>query len=105
MVAPFDLRIANLGVEADQYIGVGQTLFEGDSVDRVEMDIQVPLSALRRLFLDLPTADRAGAASQPVDPTQLNALLPEARGTRSAGAAGSRQCRGRMAGGVRAHGR
>jgi hypothetical protein len=80
MVAPFDLRIANLGVEADQYIGVGQTLFEGDSADRVEMDIQVPLSALRRLFLDLPTADRAGAASRPVDPTRLNALLPKLAG-------------------------
>jgi hypothetical protein len=61
-------------------MGRSQTLFEGDSVDRVEMDIQVPLSALRRLFLDLPTADRAGAASQPVDPTQLNALLPELAG-------------------------
>lgn len=82
--APFDLRIANLGVEADQYVGVGQTLFEGDSVDRVEMDIQVPLHALRRLFLDLPAerlyADGAQAASQPVDPTQFNALLPKLAG-------------------------
>ena len=40
--APFELRIANLVVEADQYVGVGQTLFEGDSVDRMKMDIQVP---------------------------------------------------------------
>ncbi|NEV63470.1 efflux RND transporter periplasmic adaptor subunit [Thiorhodococcus minor] len=90
--APFDLRIANLGVEADQYVGVGQTLFEGDSVDRVEMDIQVPLYALRRLFLDLPaeglTPDWASdqppdprqAASRVVDPTQLNALLPKLAG-------------------------
>ena len=66
--APFDLRIANLDVEADQYVGVGQTLFEGDAVDRVEMDIQVPLYALRRLFLDRPELV--------VEPTRISELLP-----------------------------
>jgi multidrug efflux pump subunit AcrA (membrane-fusion protein) len=66
--APFDLRIANLEVEADQYVGVGQTLFEGDAVDRVEMDIQVPLYALRRLFLDRPELV--------VEPTRISEQLP-----------------------------
>lgn len=79
IVAPFDLRIASLGVEADQYVGVGQTLFEGDSVDRVEMNIQVPLYSLRRLFLGLsaldPSQDPAG-----LDPTRLSEHLPELAG-------------------------
>jgi RND family efflux transporter MFP subunit len=68
ILAPFDLRIANLEVEADQYVGVGQTLFEGDAVDRVEMDVQVPLFALRRLFLDRPELV--------VEPTRISELLP-----------------------------
>jgi RND family efflux transporter MFP subunit len=70
--APFDLRIANLEVEADQYVGIGQTLFEGDAVDRVEMDIQVPLFTLRRLFLDRPELV--------VEPTQISELLPSVIG-------------------------
>lgn len=54
--APFRLRVADLAVEADQYIGVGQQMFAGDSVDRVEIVAQTPISALRRLFVgrDLP---------------------------------------------------
>ncbi|MGB5832029.1 MAG: efflux RND transporter periplasmic adaptor subunit, partial [Thiohalocapsa sp.] len=72
IVAPFDLRVADLDVEADQYVAVGQTLFEGDSVDRVEMDIQVPLHSLRRLFLNRP--------HPAVDLTRLNELLPELAG-------------------------
>ena len=70
--APFELRIANLAVEADQYVGVGQVLFEGDSVDRVEMDVQVPLHSLRRLFLDRPPTV--------LDPTRLSEMLPELAG-------------------------
>jgi RND family efflux transporter MFP subunit len=68
ILAPFDLRIANLEVEADQYVGIGQTLFEGDAVDRVEMDVQVPLFALRRLFLDRPELV--------VEPTRISEQLP-----------------------------
>lgn len=70
--APFEMRIANLSVEAEQYVGVGQTLFEGDAVDRVEMDIQVPLFALRRLFLDHPELV--------VEPSRIRELLPAALG-------------------------
>lgn len=50
--APFNLRIANLTMETDQYISSGQTLFEGDSVDRVEVMAQVSLSSLRHLFAE-----------------------------------------------------
>ena len=49
--APFNMRVANLNVEADQYVPVGQSLFEGDAVDRVEIQAQVAMSSLRRLFI------------------------------------------------------
>lgn len=49
--APYDMRVASLNVEADQYVPVGQSLFEGDSVDRVEIKAQVAMSSLRRLFI------------------------------------------------------
>ena len=49
--APFNMRVANLKVEADQYVPVGQSLFEGDAVDRVEIKAQVAMSSLRRLFI------------------------------------------------------
>jgi RND family efflux transporter MFP subunit len=54
ITAPFTLRVANLAVEADQFVGVGQRLFEGDAIDRVEIDAQVALFALRRLFIGRP---------------------------------------------------
>lgn len=50
--APFNLRVANLKIEADQYVSKGETLFQGDGVDRVEVVAQVSMSALRNLFLD-----------------------------------------------------
>ena len=49
--APYDMRVANLKVEADQYVPIGQSLFEGDAVDRVEIKAQVAMSSLRRLFI------------------------------------------------------
>jgi len=49
--APFTLRVAGLAVEADQYVGVGQSLFEGDDIARVEIEAQLALSNLRRLFI------------------------------------------------------
>lgn len=52
--APFNLRVANMKIEADQYASKGQTLFEGDTVDRVEIQAQVSLSSLRRLFIGRP---------------------------------------------------
>jgi RND family efflux transporter MFP subunit len=49
--APFNLRIADLAVEKDQYVGIGQTLFRGDAVDRVEIVAQLAMSSLRNLFV------------------------------------------------------
>ncbi|WP_462322452.1 efflux RND transporter periplasmic adaptor subunit [Halochromatium sp.] len=75
ITAPFDLRVANLTIEADQYVGVGQTLFEGDSVNRVEIQAQVPMASLRRLFI----------ARGPIDlePARLTAELPRRIGLRA----------------------
>jgi RND family efflux transporter MFP subunit len=52
--APFNMRVANLVVAADQFVSVGQTLFEGDAVDRVEIEAQMAMSSLRRLFIGRP---------------------------------------------------
>ena len=48
--APFNLRITELAVEKHQYVTIGQTLFRGDGVDRVEIVAQVAMSSLRNLF-------------------------------------------------------
>ena len=49
--APFNLRIAELAIEKDQYVSVGQVLFKGDSVDRIEVVAQIEMSAIRHLFI------------------------------------------------------
>jgi len=65
--APFDRRVADLQVEADQFVSVGQTLFAGDAVDRVEIEVQVAMSSLRRLFL--------GRTEFKLDPARLSEQL------------------------------
>ncbi len=58
--APFTLRVANLKVEQDQFVSIGQTLFQGDAVDQVEITAQFAMSALSRLFIgrdELPVTD------------------------------------------------
>ena len=51
ILAPFNLRVANMQIETDQFVSKGQTLLEGDSVDRVEILAQFPIASLRRLFI------------------------------------------------------
>lgn len=48
--APFDLRIANLAIEKDQFVSTGQQLFAGDDVARTEIIAQVAISSIRHLF-------------------------------------------------------
>ncbi|MBF0381973.1 MAG: efflux RND transporter periplasmic adaptor subunit [Magnetococcales bacterium] len=52
--APFNMRVASMNIEVEQFISKGQTMFEGDAVDRVEIQAQVSLSSLRRLFIGHP---------------------------------------------------
>lgn len=70
--APFTLRVADLAIEAEQYVGVNQALFEGDDVARVEVEAQFALSTLRRLFIGRPRLE--------LDITRLGEQLPEAVG-------------------------
>ena len=51
ILAPFNLRVANMQIETDQFVSKGQALLEGDSVDRVEVLAQFPIASLRRLFI------------------------------------------------------
>lgn len=76
--APFNLRVSGLQIETDQYISKGQTLFQGDSVDRVEIIAQVAMSSLRPLFIarDL-TIDSASAMNDKL--AELIALRPTVR--------------------------
>ncbi|MBT3196361.1 MAG: efflux RND transporter periplasmic adaptor subunit [Gammaproteobacteria bacterium] len=67
--APFNLRIANLNIETEQYVTIGQKLFEGDGVDRSEVVAQVAMSSMRHLFINHGTA--------PPNTTQLTEGLVE----------------------------
>ncbi len=52
--SPFNMRVANLKIEADQYVTKGQNMFEGDGVDRIEVVAQFAMSSLRNLFIGRP---------------------------------------------------
>jgi len=69
IVAPFAMRVAALAVERDQYVGVGQKLFEGDSVDRVEVLAQFPMAQIRNLVL--------GRTDLQIDVNNANTQLAE----------------------------
>ncbi len=50
VVAPFDLRVGSVNVELYQSVSVGQMLVQGNSVDRAEVVVQVPMPAFQRLL-------------------------------------------------------
>ena len=52
--APFNMRVANLKIEADQFVTKGQNMFEGDGIDRIEVVAQFAMSSLRNLFIGRP---------------------------------------------------
>ncbi|MCG8486681.1 MAG: efflux RND transporter periplasmic adaptor subunit [Chromatiales bacterium] len=49
--APFNMRVADMGIEIDQFVSKGGLLLAGDEVDRVEVVARFPMSSLRRLFI------------------------------------------------------
>ncbi|MFT5224865.1 MAG: RND family efflux transporter MFP subunit [Polaribacter sp.] len=52
--APFNMSVSGLAIETHQYVTVGQTLFSGDSVERVEVIAQVSISDLKNQFIGRP---------------------------------------------------
>lgn len=63
ILAPFNLRITGLKIEANQYVSKGEHMFSGDSVDRVEITAQIAMSSLKNLF--------ANGVNLPVDFTRF----------------------------------
>ena len=59
--ASFNMRVAGMKIETNQYVSKGQSLLEGDSVDQVEVLAQFPLDALRRLFIGRSDIQADGA--------------------------------------------
>lgn len=48
--APFDCRIGPVNLELHQFLGLGELLFEVQSTDRVEIEAQVAVRQIRKLF-------------------------------------------------------
>lgn len=62
IVAPFDCRIGPVDLEEGQYLAAGERLFVAQTTDRFEIEAQIPVPQLRRLFNDtLRRDDRAQA--------------------------------------------
>jgi multidrug efflux pump subunit AcrA (membrane-fusion protein) len=47
---PFDCRVVNAEIEADQYVQPGQQLFEADGIGMAEIDVQLAMQDIRRLL-------------------------------------------------------
>lgn len=77
ILAPFNLRVANMKIENDQYVAKGQSLLEGDSVERVEILAQFPLASLQRLFIgrDDMHIESAALDGQLAEQVQLQPLI------------------------------
>jgi len=54
VIAPFNLRVSSMSIEADQYVSKGQHMFSGDSINRVEIIAQMAIPSLKNLFIDHP---------------------------------------------------
>lgn len=63
LMAPFNMRVTGLAIETHQFVSNGQTMFAGDSVERVEVIAQVSMADLRNLFV-----------GQPNLPTDINSI-------------------------------
>jgi RND family efflux transporter MFP subunit len=71
ILAPFNLRVAGLAIESDQFVSVGQVMLSGDSVDRIEIVAQVALFNLKNLFT---TMSEAPTDLQSITASRLNEL-------------------------------
>lgn len=77
-VAPYDLRLGEVEVELHQFAGVGQRLFQADSLTAAEVEARVPFSMLRRLLGSVAPAEPPGDAldlSERIDFSAIEAEL------------------------------
>ena len=51
IVAPFRMRVGEVQLEVGQFVGVGEILFTGFSESEVEIEVQLPLQNIHRLFV------------------------------------------------------
>lgn len=58
--APYDIRIADVEIESNQYTSLGQSLFKGDVIDQVEISAQIPVGVLPALLSGLRSKQNSG---------------------------------------------
>lgn len=75
LTAPFDLRVTRVAVELYQPVAVGQSLVQGDGVDRAEVVVQVPLPAFQRLIFPIDRPDDALVAISEGPASRMSAEL------------------------------
>jgi multidrug efflux pump subunit AcrA (membrane-fusion protein) len=66
-VAPYDLRLSQVEIGLHQQAAVGQRLFRADSIERAEIEAQIPLDQLMRLISAITTGTDAGEAPLSLD--------------------------------------
>lgn len=66
VVLPFDARIAEVNVEASQFVRVGDPLVSADAIDRAEVSAQVPIGRVRALVFTEGTMDLSGPDTAPI---------------------------------------
>ena len=77
---PFDARIAEVNVEAKQFVQTGSTMVTADSLDVAEVEAQIPISQFRAMVRasaadDLPTGITAQTLSRIVKTIGLEATV------------------------------
>jgi len=60
MTAPFGLRIIDVQIERDQFVGAGQVLARGDGIEAVEIPAQFQFSQVQHLVKSLSFPDLTG---------------------------------------------
>lgn len=71
LTLPFIARVASHSVEVGQFLSAGHTAASLDGVDSAEVEVQLPMSALRELM----RSDLSPEFALPMDPTQLGTVL------------------------------
>lgn len=63
-IAPYDLRLSTVNTELEQFVNIGQQLFEAENLSAVEVEARIPFSMLRRLLTNLDLSELSLQPSQ-----------------------------------------